>query len=55
MRFYNALISIYHLLTKFYPNSYQIFVKFYFGKRWSNVKKNLKKSKSGLNVIDGFY
>ena len=39
------MISIYHLLTKFYTNSYQIFVKFYFSKRWSNVKKNLNRRK----------
>ena len=26
----NSLISIYHILTKFYPSSYQSFIKDYF-------------------------
>ena len=33
------LISIYHILIKVYPNSYQIFIKNYLGSLWYNFNK----------------
>ena len=36
----NPLFSRYHLLTKFYPSSYQILPIFYLSKRWSEIVNN---------------
>lgn len=38
--FCNRLFSRHNLLTKFYSSSYQILIKFYFSRRWSDFVNN---------------
>ena len=49
--FCNRLFSRHHLLTKFYSSSYQILIKFYFSRRWSDFVNNFFRIVSGAAFL----
>ena len=49
--FCNRLFSRHHLLTKFYSSSYQILIKFYFSRRWSDFVNNFFRTGSGAALL----